>query len=169
MLAEPSIRSPVGQDHERLTDRAWEAMLHYYGHNQGIALVLERLHDLHPADGILRYAATNRPRSLVEIKSRRDFNEKKFRTKHRSKWLISNHKIINNIPIARSLGVPFVGAMHIVRDRVVLVKTIWEDEVLIPGIETKLMETQAHINNETMTKIVRCAFIPMHDALCIRY
>jgi hypothetical protein len=168
MRAEPSIRSKAGQEHERLTDRAWLAILDHYCRDRGIPLILEKLHDLHPADGILRYGATGRPKWLVEIKSRRDFDAEEFWSRHKGKWLISKHKIINNIPIAKKLGCPFVGAMHIVESKLILIKTIWEDGTVAPGIETKTVETRRGIDDDGR-KIVPCAFIPMHDALRIRY
>lgn len=169
MRGHPSIRSEVGQAHERLTDRAWLAILDHYCINRGIALTLEKLHDLHPADGILRYAATGRPKALIEIKSRRDFNSKEFWKAKQGQWLISAHKITNNIPIAKKLGCPFVGAMHIVQSKIILIKTIWEDGVLAPGIEERVIETRARIDDDEATKTVSCAFIPMHDAITIRY
>src|ERR1700733_4664256 len=160
MKSYPSIRSEVGQAHERLTDRAWLAVLDHYCRDRGIPLVLERLHDLHPADGILRYSATGRPKALVEIKSRRDFDVAMFWKKHQGNWLISAHKIVNNIPIAKKLGCPFVGAMHIVQSKLILFKTIWDDGVLAPGIETREIETRSDIDNATK-KLIKCAFIPM--------
>jgi hypothetical protein len=71
-----------------------------------------------------------------------------------------------DIPIARGLGVPFVGAMHIVKSRLVLVKTIWKSGKLCP-FEVRNCETRASINGGL--KRIDNAFIPMHDATKLRY
>lgn len=156
-----SIRSPEGRAHEAHTDRAWEAIL---GHFPGC--VLERLSDTHSADGIIRRAG--RPIALVEVKSRRDFDEHEFYTERDGQWLITAHKIDANLPIAAQLGCPFYGAMHIVQSRVVFLKTIWTKDSGTCKHYRKDMRTQARINSDE--KIVRLnAFIPMGDAVKLRY
>jgi hypothetical protein len=158
------IRSQAGQAHEVNNEKAWAVIMDYF---DNLGVVRQRLHDAHPADGIIRSNDTNKPIMLVEVKSRRDFDEEFFWRKHAGMWLISNHKIEHNIPIARSLGIPFVGAMHIIESRVVLVKTIYDKGALAPGIEVRSTQTRANINGGV--KIIPNAFIPMHDAIRIVY
>lgn len=125
------------------------------------------LHDTHPADGIIRGAGNRKPMMLVEVKSRRDFDEEFFWRSHKGEWLISEHKLKHNIPIARSLGVPFMGAMHIIESRVVLFKAIWDAGKLAAGISVRNCETRATINGGR--KNTPCAFIPMHNAVRLAY
>lgn len=157
------IRSPAGQAHEVHTEKCWEVLkLHF-----GVTTTLQKLHDTHPADGIIRSTVDGRPMRLIEVKSRRDFDEEFFWRVHNGTWLISNHKIEHNVPIAKEMQVPFMGAMHIIESRVILLKTIWANGALAPGIKVRKCETQASINGGR--KVIDNAFIPMHDALRIKY
>lgn len=159
---EPDIRSVLGQAHEPNNEKCWAVLMEHFDF---IGVVRQRLHDTHPADGVIR-SSTGAPLMLVEVKSRRDFDEEFFWRGHKGTWLISNHKIIDNVPIARKMGVPFMGAMHIIESRVVLLKTIW-DRVLASGIEVRNCETRATINGGR--KRIDNAFVPMHDAVRIAY
>ncbi len=161
---EPDIRSALGQANEVNSERCWKALMDHFSF---LGIERQHLHDTHPADGIIRGIGTRKPLMLVEVKSRSDFDEQFFWDCHKGTWLVSNHKIINNIPIARSLRIPFVGAMHIVESRVVLVKTIWENGVLASGIVVRNCETRANINGGR--KRIDNAFIPMHDAIKLQY
>jgi hypothetical protein len=158
------IRSPRGKANEANTNVAWREIMKYYDF---LGVTRQHLHDAHPADGILRCERTRKPVALIEVKSRSDFEEDFFWRVHKGTWLISNHKITDNIPIARGLGVPFIGAMHIVQSRTVLLKTIWEQGKIANGIDVRKTETQATINGGR--KIIPNAFIPMHNAIKIRY
>jgi hypothetical protein len=158
------IRSERGRANEVNTERCWDEIMDYYDF---LGVKRQYLHDAHPADGILRCLKSNKPVILIEVKSRSDFEEDFFWRVHRGTWLISNHKIKDNVPIARSMGIPFVGAMHIVQSKVVLLKTIFEKGKLAEGIEVRNTETQATINGGR--KIIPNAFIPMHDAVKLRY
>jgi hypothetical protein len=158
------IRTPLGRANEVHTDRCWDAITDHFDF---LSVELHRTHDAHPADGILRAKGSRKPVMLIEVKSRSDFDEPFFWSGHKGTWLISNHKIIHNVPIARAMGIPFIGAMHIVESRVVLLKTIWENGVLAPGIEVRNCETRATINGGR--KSIDNAFIPMHDAIRLTY
>lgn len=155
-----SIRSPEGIAHEKHTERAWLSIVSHFPGG-----VLKRLGDTHSADGIIERAG--KPIGLVEVKSRRDFDEHEFLTKHRAEWLITAHKIDANVPIARQLGCPFYGAMHIIQSRVVYLKTIWRDGVTCKHFR-KEMRTQARIDSDE-TIVRPNAFIPMGDAWKLRY
>lgn len=159
-----AIRSPLGRAHEAHTEKCWDVLMEHF---EFLGIKRQHLHDAHPADGIIRGALDRKPLMLIEIKSRRDFSEKEFWDWHKGRWLISNHKITNNIPIARSMGVPFMGAMHIVQSRVILLKTIWEKGVLASGITVNKCETQATINGGR--KVIDNAFVPMDDAIRLKY
>lgn len=157
------ILSPEGQAHERLTEHAWEAILDHFPD-----LVRSDLGIHHSADAILRDHA-GRAKMLVEIKSRRDFDEQMFWRRHKGLWLISAHKLTNNIPIAKEIGASFVGAMHIVQDRVVLLQTLFSiKDGQLPGISVRTTRTRANIHTTEM-KERPCAFVPMHNALRIKY
>jgi hypothetical protein len=154
-----AIRTPKGQANEVHNEKAWEVLMKYL---HGAARY--KLHDLHPADGII--SIDGHPRILAEVKSRHDFDEDTFWNRHQGEWLISNRKITTNVPIAKGLGVPFVGAMHIVQSKVVLVKAIW-NQTILPGIKVRRCETQETINGG---RIMRDnAFVPMHGALRLPY
>lgn len=160
----PDIRTPLGRANEVLTERCWEVIMdHYYI----LGVKRQNLHDCHPADGILRCERSRKPVLLIEVKSRSDFEEDFFWRVLKGEWLISNHKITNNIPIARSMGVPFIGAMHIVQSKVVLLKTIFEKGKLAPGIHVRESTTRATINGGQKT--IPNAFIPMDDAVRLTY
>ena len=163
MLSHLDIRTPRGQANERHTERCWAAIMQHFAF---MDVKRQYLHDAHPADGILRSRATNKPLMLIEVKSRHDFDERTFWERHRGTWLISNHKLRDNIPIARAMRIPFYGAMHIVQSRTVLFKKIWGDGVTCAH-EVRRCSTQATINGGT--KIRDNAFIPMDDALRITY
>lgn len=157
------IRTPRGQANEVHNEKCWSVIMDYFSF-----LGVERmhLHDTHPADGIIRGLGSREPVMLVEVKSRHDFDEEFFWRSHRGAWLISYHKILHNVPIAKGLRVPFMGAMHIVESRVILLKTIWQEGKLCP-FEVRNCETQATINGGR--KCIDNAFIPMHDAVKLRY
>lgn len=157
------IRSPRGRANEVHNEKCWAEIMRHFSF---LDVKREILHDTHPADGIIRSRATNKPLMLVEVKSRHDFDESIFWDRHRGTWLISNHKLRDNIPIARSMGVTFCGAMHIVRSRVILFKKIWTDGVTCEH-EVRRCSTQATINGGMAVR--DNAFIPMNDALRIAY
>lgn len=159
----PDIRSAAGQAHEHNNEKCWDVLMGYFDF---IGITRQRLHDLHPADGVIRYADTGKPVMLVEVKSRRDFDEEFFWRGHKGEWLISNHKIIDNVPIAKRMSIPFMGAMHIIQSRVVLLKTIYDKGVLAP-FAVRNCVTQATINGGS--KRIDNAFIPMHNAVRIPY
>lgn len=155
-----SIRSPEGIEHEKITELVWGPILSHFPGG-----VLQRTSDTHPADGIIKRA--NKAVALIEVKSRRDFDEHEFWTERGGRWLLTAHKIKSNIPIAKALGCPFYGAMHIVKNRVIYFKTLWDEE-LCSGIEWRDVETQARINSTE--KITRpCAFVPMNGSVVLRY
>lgn len=164
MRSSLDIRSPRGQANEVNTERCWKAIMDHFDF---LSIERQYLHDAHPADGILRSSKTRKPVMLVEVKSRSDFDEDFFWRCHKGMWLISNHKIKNNVPIARGMGVPFIGAMHIVESRVVLLKTIFEAGKLASGIEVRNCITRATINGGS--KSIDNAFIPMQDVIRLKY
>lgn len=154
------IHSPRGQANEVHNEQCWRTLMAYLR-----GAKCERLHDAHPADGVIRNTA-GKPTLLVEVKSRHDFDEGHFWNVHRGEWLITNRKIIENTAIARNMGIPFAGALHIVRSRVVLVKILSVSGKVIPHT-VKSTETQATINGG---RIVRPnAYLPMHGAMELRY
>jgi hypothetical protein len=157
-----SIRTPEGQAHERVTERAWGTIMDYFK-----GCTRKATSDTHSADAIIQRAGA--PVALIEIKSRRDFDEQMFWRRHRGEWLITAHKLDANEPIAAALRVPFLGAMHIVQDRVVLLKTIWTPVKGFCEHRRRHVETQARIDAPN-SKITRLnAFIPMDDAVRLRY
>jgi hypothetical protein len=95
-----SIRTPEGQAHERVTERAWGTIMDYFK-----GCTRKATSDTHPADAIIQRAGV--PVALIEIKSRRDFDERTFWQRHRGEWLITAHKLDANEPIAAALRVPF--------------------------------------------------------------
>lgn len=159
-LPPPTIRSPEGQAQELLTDQAWAAIMRHFP-----GCTLHKTHDLHPADAIIR--RRGEAIALVEIKTRRDFTEEVFWERHGGEWLLSAHKIDRNVPIAKKLDCAFLGAMHIVESKVVLLKTIWHAGKTCEH-ERRDTETRTNILDEKK-KTRSNAFIPMQDAKRIAY
>jgi hypothetical protein len=158
----PDIRSPKGQANEVHTEKVYSVLMKHF---KIPGAVLERLHDTHPADCYINNQ-WGKHLLLIEIKSRKDFTEAEFYARHNGEWLISNSKLLDNIPIAREEKVPFMGAMHIVQSKVILLKTIWKNGHTTPHV-VRNTQTQKCINGGT--KDGDNAFIPMRDAMRFTY
>jgi hypothetical protein len=156
-----AIHTEAGQAHEVHNRKCWQEIMKYLRGGK-----VQLTHDSHPADGIVRHANDNKPVLLVEVKSRRDFNEEYFWTGHHGEWLITNRKILHAAQIAKDLNVPFAGALHIIQSKVVLLKVIANNGKIIP-YRVLRTQTQETINGG---RIVReNAFIPMDGAKRLTY
>lgn len=156
------IDTPRGRANEAHNDKCFAVYMDYF---DLLGATLKRLPKAHTADGLL-LSPEKQKLGLIEVKSRHDFTEKEFFARWGT-WLVTNKKIVENIRLARKHRIPFIGAMHIVQSRVVLVKTIFENGQTCPGVEVRLTSTQATINGGTALR--DNAFIPMHDALRLTY
>ena len=112
------------------------------------------------ADGIIVDGTT--PISLFEVKSRAmDLPKLEFEWGFR--WMISEHKLIDNQEVSIRLKLPFTGILHCLWDDAVLMQTIWNPEGK-PLVEWRVFNTTTPKNINGGEKHERTAYIDMTEA-----
>lgn len=86
----------------------------------------------------------------------------------KGEWLITDRKINDNIRLALKYHVPFFGALHIFRSRLILLKMLGNEGVRTTSGNVHLSETQFDITGDRHVKRPNL-YEPMHDAIFIRY
>jgi hypothetical protein len=157
------IDTPRGRANERHNEQCWAVIMRYF---DLLDAKCQKLPKQHSADGVIRGRRDNKALMLVEVKSRHDCDEQIFWGPYSGEWLITNTKITDNVPLAKRNGVPFVGALHIVKSRLILLKQIWDGEIVCEH-RVRRSTTQATINGGFIER--ENAYVPMHDSLRIPY
>ena len=86
---------------------------------------------------------------VVEVKCRQS-TEAQFRGEFGSAWLVTADKIHRARAVAKALCVPLIGFLYLVPDRVLLVKTLTDDNgTLIVTHREEVTRTQATVNGGT--------------------
>lgn len=99
--------------------------------------------------------------AIVEVKCRQ-MTESEFRTRFEAEWLVTYDKILRCAEAAKVIGVPLVGWLYLVPDKVLLMKTIADDKGNIIDLKTEETKTQATVNGGSATRLN--AFINMSAA-----
>jgi hypothetical protein len=113
------------------------------------------------ADGIIVDGTT--PISLFEVKSRAmDLPKLEFEWGFR--WMISEHKLIDNQEVSVRLKLPFTGILHCLWDDAVLMQTIWDPDGK-PLAEWRVFDTTTPKNINGGQKHEPTAYVDMTEAI----
>jgi len=106
-------------------------------------------------------------RAVVETKCRYNLTLVQFQNSFNNEWLMTWTKVQNAMQIATSLGVPCVGLLYLVDEKILLVQKLSDQYgSLMAKLRVENTETQANINGGKATR--NNAFIDMTNAKIYR-
>jgi hypothetical protein len=99
----------------------------------------------------------------VETKCRYDMDLETFSTQRNNEWLVTYDKILNSRSVATGLGVPLIGFLYLVTDKILLARKITDDKGnFVCKMKTENTTTQRTVNGGQIVR--NNAFIDMSDA-----
>ena len=85
-------------------------------------------------------------KAIVEIKCRDNVTREEFRDKFKNEWLVTYEKIAKGIELARQFQTSFVGFLYLVKDKTLIVITIWSPKNGISHMTIEHTKTQQTVN-----------------------
>lgn len=99
----------------------------------------------------------------VETKCRYDMDLETFSTQRNNEWLVTYDKILNARSIATGLGVPLIGFLYLVTEKILLARKITDEKGnFVCKMKTENTTTQRTVNGGQIVR--NNAFIDMSDA-----
>lgn len=85
-------------------------------------------------------------KAIVEIKCRDNVTREEFRKNFNDEWLVTYEKIAKGIELARQIQTPFVGFLYLVKEKILIVTTIWSPKTGISHMTIERTATQKTVN-----------------------
>jgi hypothetical protein len=101
--------------------------------------------------------------AVVETKCRYDMTIQDLMSHRNGEWLVTHEKLLKARQVGLGLGVPLVGFLYMVQDKVLLVQKLTDtDGNFVVEMRLEETTTQQTVNGGIVTR--RNAFIKMHNA-----
>lgn len=155
------ILTPAGQ---KTVEDELDAICIWHKHHPGFVYCHTPKDRECPVDGVL--TKNQSIKGVIETKCRYDMTLSNFFEERDGLWLVTFEKIINARQVALSLGVPLIGFLYLVQDKILLCKKITDSygKFLI-NMEIKNTFTQTTVNGGTIKR--SNAYLDMKD--CKQY